>query len=166
MQRRELFSALFSKKKEAQEILIRPPYGGSEALFLEKCLQCIDTPCITSCEENIIVLHEDQTPKIDFSKGGCTYCDACAVACPHLVLSVENKSLIDIKIEIDPLKCMSWNETMCFSCKDPCLDDAIEFLGIFRPSINENKCTNCGFCINVCPTNAIKTIKREIKNVS
>nr|WP_306457763.1 4Fe-4S binding protein [Aliarcobacter trophiarum] len=26
---------------------------------------------------------------------------------------------------------------------------------MFRPSI-QNSCTSCGFCIKVCPTNAIK----------
>ena len=44
---------------------------------------------------------------------------------------------------------------MCFSCKDPCLDDAIQFLGMFRPEIDENLCTSCGFCLKVCPTDAI-----------
>jgi ferredoxin-type protein NapF len=50
---------------------------------------------------------------------------------------------------------MSWNNTMCFSCKDPCLEDAIFFNAMFKPIINENKCTNCGFCVSVCPSNAI-----------
>lgn len=50
---------------------------------------------------------------------------------------------------------------MCFSCKDPCLDDAIEFLGMFRPEIVTDKCTSCGFCLRACPTSAI-----EIKALS
>jgi ferredoxin-type protein NapF len=50
---------------------------------------------------------------------------------------------------------MSWNNTMCFSCKDPCLEDAIFFNAMFKPIINENKCTNCGFCVSVCPSYAI-----------
>ncbi len=45
---------------------------------------------------------------------------------------------------------------MCFSCKDPCLDDAIEFIGMFRPEIIDDKCTSCGFCIKACPTQAIE----------
>jgi ferredoxin-type protein NapF len=44
---------------------------------------------------------------------------------------------------------------MCFSCKDPCLDDAIDFIAMFRPEINSN-CTSCGFCIKYCPVDAIE----------
>ena len=158
MQRRELFSSLFSsKKKENEQIIIRPPYFEDESSFSKECVNC-DGICSTLCEENIIIIGEDKTPYIDFTKGGCTYCDECAKACPTEVLKVENKKHIDIKIEIDMIKCISWHNTMCFSCKDPCLDDAIEFLAMFRPSINDN-CTSCGFCINYCPTQAI-IIKR------
>jgi len=42
------------------------------------------------------------------------------------------------------------------------LDNAIEFLGLFKPSINDN-CTSCGFCISYCPTNAI-ILKERRKN--
>ncbi|HIC79274.1 MAG TPA: 4Fe-4S dicluster domain-containing protein, partial [Sulfurovum sp.] len=30
--------------------------------------------------------------------------------------------------------------------------------GMFRPTIDQNKCTSCGFCVYRCPSNAI-TIK-------
>lgn len=158
MKRRELFSSLTSSfsKKEKQEKIIRPPYFQSEAIFFTNCTDC-EGFCSTACEENIIFIQEDSTPKLDFSSSGCTYCDECAIACPNEVLKVDYKKNIDVKIEIDVLSCLSWNQTMCFSCKDPCLDDAIDFLGMFRPSINDN-CTSCGFCIKVCPTGAIKII--------
>lgn len=106
-------------------------------------------------------MDENKTPVLDFSKGGCTYCDECAKGCPSDVLNVEDKDLIEATFEIEMLQCLSWNNTMCFSCKDPCLDDAIEFLGIFRPTINEEKCVSCGFCVNVCPTGAIKIKSRS-----
>jgi len=44
---------------------------------------------------------------------------------------------------------------MCFSCKDPCMVDAIKFLGLFRAEIDNDICNGCGFCLSVCPTNAI-----------
>jgi ferredoxin-type protein NapF len=157
MQRRELFSSLFSnKKKENTEALVRPPYFNNEDSFYKECPECIDTPCVTFCQESIIKIADDKTPILSFKSGGCTYCDECAVSCPNGVLTLEYKKKIDAVVEIDVLKCMSWNQTMCFSCKDPCLEDAIEFLGMFRPSINESKCTSCGFCIGVCPAEAIK----------
>ncbi|MGB0989310.1 ferredoxin [Arcobacter sp. F155] len=156
MRRRELFSSLASSfnKKEEQEQVIRLPYNEDKSLFLKECPSC-DAPCVTLCEEDIIVMGEDKTPHIDFSKGGCTYCGECAKACEYGVLLEDSKEKIPVKVEIDMIKCLSWHNTMCFSCKDPCLDDAIEFLGMFRPSIVEDKCTSCGFCLNVCPSDAI-----------
>ena len=161
MERRELFSSLASSfsKKEKQEKILRPPYYSikeDDSLFLTNCINC-EGLCGTVCEENIIFIQEDSTPKLDFTNSGCTYCDKCAEVCPKEVLKLENKKNIDIKLEIDVLSCLSWNQTMCFSCKDPCIDNAIDFLAMFRPSIND-KCTSCGFCVKVCPTNAIKII--------
>lgn len=159
MKRRELFSSLASSfiKKEKQEKIIRPPYFKNEEIFLTNCIECGDKKCSTVCEENIILILENGTPAISFENNGCTYCDECANACEYEVLNLEDKKNIDVKIEIDPLSCLSWNQTMCFSCKDPCLDDAIDFLAMFRPEINDN-CTSCGYCIKYCPTSAIKII--------
>lgn len=158
MRRRELFSSLASSfsKKDKQEKIVRPPYFNDESVFFTNCTNC-DGICSTVCEENIIVIQEDFTPKLDFTNSGCTYCDNCANSCPNEALNLEYKKLIDVKFEIDVLSCMSWNKTMCFSCKDPCLDDAIDFLAMFRPSIND-KCTSCGFCVKVCPADAIKIV--------
>lgn len=156
MQRRELFGSLissFKNKDEKKESIIRPPYFNEKSLFEIDCKTC-NSECQKSCEVNIIKILEDKTPTLDFSNSGCTYCDECAKACPTEVLKVEYKKPIDVKINIDMLKCLSWNNTMCFSCKDPCIDNAIEFIGMFRPQINNN-CTSCGFCLSVCPSNAI-----------
>ncbi len=159
MQRRELFSSLASSfKKEQGSCVVRPPYFKDEKDFLE-CVKCDDTSCVGACVENIIVIQSDKTPVVDFSKGGCTYCDKCAEACIHNVLDTRYDNYINAKITINVLECLSWNKTMCFSCKDVCLDDAIEYLGLFRPEIDYEKCTNCGFCVKVCPTNAIKVEK-------
>ena len=156
MDRRNLFSSLFSlKSQENKELILRPPYYKQESSFSTECLTCENKPCISSCPENIIILTNDGTPKLTFGESGCTYCDECAINCPTGVLDVENKQLIKANVEIDMLGCVSWKETMCFSCKDPCLEDAIEFLGIYKPSINSEKCTNCGFCVSRCPADAI-----------
>lgn len=159
MQRRELFSSLANSftKKEKQEKKIRPPYFKDIDSFDKECINC-NNECVTFCEESIIILDENKTPILDFSNSGCTYCDKCALNCPNDVLQVEFKKRIEASIEIDILKCLSWHNTMCFSCKDPCLDDAINFLAMFRPSIDSQVCTSCGFCIKVCPADAIKII--------
>lgn len=158
MRRRELFSSLASSfnKEQKQENILRPPYYEDEAVFFTNCIEC-DGICSTVCEENIIIMQEDKTPKLDFSNGGCTYCDECAIVCPNEVLNINYKKNIAAKIEIDVSKCLSWNQTMCFSCKDPCLDEAIDFLAMFRPEIND-QCTSCGYCIKYCPVEAIKIV--------
>ena len=157
MERRELFSSLtssFTKKEESESSVIRPPYFQDESDFLKNCIQC-DGKCSNFCEEHIIKISEDKTPYLDFSNSGCTYCDECAKACEYEVLNLEYKKNIKAYVSIDIMNCLSWNQTMCFSCKDPCLDDAIDFVGMFRPEINQEKCTSCGFCIKSCPTQAI-----------
>jgi len=156
MKRRELFSSLASSfnKDKKQEIILRPPYYNQDADFLKSCQGC-NNECASACDLKIILIQEDNTPKLDFTNYGCTYCDDCANACPEEVLDIKFKKNINATISINPIECLSWNQTMCFSCKDPCNDDAIEFIAMFRPKINED-CTSCGFCIKVCPTNAIK----------
>lgn len=157
MNRRELFSSLASIKdnlKEKPEKLLRPPYNNDESLFHNECSKC-DAKCATVCEEEIIKIYKDKTPYLDFSKSGCTYCDDCATACEFGVLEIKDKKMINATININQSSCLSWNAVMCFSCKDPCLEDAIEFKAMFMPTIDESKCTACGFCISRCPTSAI-----------
>ncbi len=164
MQRRELFSFLSSslkgENKQEKELIIRPPYYNDINAFDTECLEC-DGKCATLCQEQIIVIKDDKTPILDFSKNGCTYCDDCATACEFGVLNVENRRVIDAGVRINESTCMSWQGVMCFSCKDPCLEDAIEFKAMFMPTINQEKCTSCGFCISRCPSSAIniKVIK-------
>jgi ferredoxin-type protein NapF len=163
MKRRELFSSFASvlrgdSQAEVKESVIRPPYyTGLEAFTL--CVECEEKKCATTCDENIIIIQEDGSPRLDLTTSmGCTFCDECADVCEANVLQVDKVRKIDALIEIDLLKCLSWHDTMCFSCKEPCMENAIEFLGMFRPSINQDRCTSCGFCVYKCPTNAI-TIK-------
>lgn len=155
MQRRELFSSLASslKGEKKQEKFLRPPYFSDESLFHNECNKCSGL-CATVCEEDIIKIADDKTPYILFSSNGCTYCDKCADACEFGVLKLEDKKQLGAIITINKDKCLSWNHTMCFSCKDPCLDNAIDFKAMFMPEIN-TKCTSCGFCISRCPTDAI-----------
>ncbi|PHS55564.1 MAG: ferredoxin [Sulfurimonas sp.] len=155
MQRRELFSSLASslKGKNKQEKFLRPPYFSDESLFQSECHKC-EAKCATICEEEIIKIADDKTPYLVFSHNGCTYCDECVNACEYEVLTLENKQHLNAIITINKSKCVSWEHTMCFSCKDPCLDNAIDFKAMFMPEIND-KCTSCGFCVNRCPTDAI-----------
>ena len=158
MQRRELFSSLASSivnlTQEKSELLIRPPYNNDESLFHNECSNC-DGKCATVCEVEIIKIAKDNTPYLDFSKNGCTFCDECTTVCELGVLTLESKKKIDAQVIINKDKCISWEGVMCFSCKDPCLENAIDFKALFMPVINDN-CTSCGFCISRCPVESIK----------
>ncbi|MRI83835.1 MAG: 4Fe-4S ferredoxin [Nitratiruptor sp.] len=153
MERRELFSS-FAKllRGEERQLPTYPPYFSDEADF-QRCRECDDTPCVKACEEGIIEI-VDGVPSLDFFKSGCTFCDQCALTCPLQVLRVDAKRSLP-PLAIDPIGCLAWHGTICSSCRDACLDQAIEFTGLFQPQIIAQKCTGCGFCVGVCPTKAI-----------
>ncbi len=155
-----LSSALKGEKKESKAP-IRPPYNTDRNLFHRLCPECIEKPCVKVCEEEIISIDAEGGPVLSFDKKGCTFCDACLEACEPGVLSDKTIHFIQAEIEIDVLKCMAWHGTICSSCKDPCLEDAIKFLGIFRPEIDKDRCTGCGWCLPVCPADAIHAVSTE-----
>ena len=153
--RRGFFGAI-GAKAVSKEIKIRPPYAKESTLFGTECPQCTGV-CGTVCEEEIIKFGKDKIPYLDFSQSGCTYCEECLTACEPGVLS-DPELKIQASIRINPAKCMSWQEVMCFSCKEPCLDDAIIFSGLFKPEISSEQCTACGFCMSRCPSSAIEIV--------
>ena len=140
-------------KSKTNISLIRPPYSYETDFSL--CKDC-DGKCINVCEEGILKRFKDGSPYVAFNLKGCTFCEKCVEACDLGVLSKDKPAKIYMNISINPQKCMSWNGIMCFSCKDPCIDNAIKFEGIFKPKIDLSLCSGCGFCINVCPSGAIE----------
>jgi len=152
LKRRRLFASVSSKLDNH----IYPPYCPDKSLFFRLCPECIDKPCIKACEEEIISINENGIPTLNFAKRGCTFCDACADVCKYDVLNDKTLTKINATFEINVIKCIAWHQVMCSSCKEPCLEDAIAFLGLFRPEIDMQKCTACGWCISVCPCDAIE----------
>ena len=55
--------------------------------------------------------------------------------------------------------CLDRRGIVCQACRDACLPRAIAFLplagGVSTPVVNESRCTACGDCLAVCPSNAI-----------
>jgi len=136
------------------------PYVTDISLVQKICKEC-QKPCVEACETDIIAVKDD-IPFLDISKNGCTFCKKCAIIWVHNNMNVLDGNLeekINIGISIKTLNCLSWNQTMCFTCKDACKYRAINFFGMFRPTIDENLCTGCGMCISVCPSNAIEISK-------
>ncbi len=139
-----------------KEVSTRPPYAGDETLFGTECPQC-EGMCGTVCEEAIIKFSDKKIPYIDFSVSGCSDCGECMGACEPGVLN-DSDVFIKGSLRINAVKCVSWHGVACFSCKDPCLENAIHFENMFRPEIVNDACTLCGYCISRCPGNAIEVI--------
>ena len=159
--RRDFFKSFAKPLRQTREespLLVRPPYGSLESLFQSECPACESKACVTSCDEKIIFIADDGTPTLDFSKNGCTFCDDCAKACEADVLSLENEETSEYLNAIFTISlnaCVAHHGVICNACKEPCIDNAILFNGMFNPVIDADKCTACGFCISRCPTQAI-----------
>ncbi|RDU72638.1 hypothetical protein CQA57_06645 [Helicobacter anseris] len=54
---------------------------------------------------------------------------------------------------INPLTCLAYHKTICYSCRDICRE-YIHFSGLFFPEISQD-CTGCNKCLELCPQNAI-----------
>jgi len=152
------FRKPLQQSKEESPLVVRPPYGLNESLFQSECKACESKACVASCDEKIIFIQEDGSPAISFVKSGCTFCEECANACEANVLSLENSQTaehLNATFRISTEGCVAHNGVICFSCKEPCIDDTILFNGMFNPVIDMDKCTGCGFCLGRCPTLAI-----------
>ena len=153
-----VFRKPLDQNKEASLLVVRPPYGLSESLFQSECVTCESKACVASCDEEIIFILEDGTPSLNFFKSGCTFCEDCASVCEPNVLSLDNthtSEKLNATFRISTEGCVAHNDVICFSCKEPCIDDAILFNGMFNPVIDMDSCTGCGFCVARCPTQAI-----------
>jgi len=150
--RRGFFTALASVFKEESSHVIRPPYAVANTTY-EACKTC-DAMCVGVCEEKIIQRDAQGIPFLDFSRNGCSDCHKCLEACIPNVLN-DPQRFIQAKARISTMSCMSYHDTICFSCKEPCMENAIIFEGMFRPIIIPDKCTGCGYCVAVCPSAAI-----------
>jgi len=168
--RRDFFKSFTKPLRQTREespLLVRPPYGSSESLFQSECPGCESKACVASCDEKIIFIAEDGTPTLTFKQNGCTFCDACAEVCEADVLSLKNEeaaSWLNAVFRISTEACVAHHGVICHSCKEPCIDDAILFNGMFNPVIDDDKCTACGFCLSRCPTQAISYEVFALKN--
>jgi len=170
--RRDFFHTFrkpLTQTKEGSPLMVRPPYGLNESLFQSECVACESKLCVASCDEQIILIGGDGIPMLNFSRSGCTFCEDCANACEPDVLSVQNvhtSEQINAKFRISTEGCVAHHGVICFSCKEPCIDDAILFNGMFNPVIDMEKCTACGFCLSRCPAHAIEFLAIPIAVLS
>jgi ferredoxin-type protein NapF len=152
---------------ETESLSVRPPYGSLESLFQSECPACESKACAAACEQEIIVIGADKTPILNFSKTGCTFCEDCAIVCEAGVLSLDNTKnaeSLNARFRISTEACVAHHGVICFSCKEPCIEDAILFNGMFNPVIDDSLCTGCGYCLGRCPTKAIDYTPYELSD--
>lgn len=146
-------------KAFANEEIIRPPVVLDEAEFTSKCLRCYR--CIEVChthalipaplEDGVLAMH---TPKFDFHKGLCDFCNACVDACPTEAIhraDPESPSTGRIGIAVVQTdRCVAyWNG--CQECYQHCPYGAISLSESGYPLVDESICNGCGVCENICP---------------
>ncbi len=138
---------------------VRPPWALDEALFIDKCTRCGD--CIAACPDDLIVEGRGKFPRIDFSRGGCDFCQECVQVCKPGALAAgpgPESPPWDLKASILP-ECLSLNAVICRSCGEACDQRAIRFKlevgGIARPLLERTSCNGCGACFAVCPVRAV-----------
>jgi ferredoxin-type protein NapF len=151
--RRQFLRGNFKSAKTPQ----RPPWALAEAQFIDACTRC--AACVPVCPTRIIVIVRG-FPEVDFSRGECTFCGACADAC-------KDKALFNGDIQARPWaikaqvadNCLPNQGVECRICGDRCAVAAIRFSprlgGPPLAVIDAAACTGCGACVAPCPVAAI-----------
>lgn len=139
---------------------VRPPWSITENAFVDACDRC--DRCIKSCHLKIIKRGSAGFPEIDFSKGGCDFCMACAQSCPTdaIQLTTANRDHPWHNVASINNKCLSERGVVCRSCGEICEMRAIRFRlavgGSAHIELNTADCNGCGECVSLCPVNAIE----------
>ncbi len=77
---------------------IRPPWSGDESHFLTHCTRC--DACINACENNILQRGAGGYPSVNFKNNECSFCYACAQACPESLFSPRHTGPRDLQFTI------------------------------------------------------------------
>lgn len=145
---------------------LRPPWAVAEAEFVDLCSRC--EACLRSCEEKILVRGAGGFPVVDFSRGQCTFCHACAEVCQPGVLHFQSDlPPWQTHIEITP-RCLALRGIACANCRDQCGQEAIRLRhrvgGVAVPEIVAAACDGCGACHAACPGRAIRIFRDDSAN--
>lgn len=138
--------------------LVRLPGAQDERRFLATCLKC--DKCRSVCPRDCVslaTLEEGvlgaRTPKFDFSRGYCDFCNRCIEVCPTGALLPFDPEQEKLGIAvIDEDECIAWKQGGCVKCEEACPYEAIALNEHGRPVVDENRCNGCGACEFACPS--------------
>jgi ferredoxin len=141
-----------------------PPWHWGRMLQAQ-CAACA-APCVEACPEKIVRVHGADhalsgLPYLAFERGGCTWCGACAAACPVTQASGAGRSKLG-EVRLDRARCLSWNGVVCISCVSRCIYRAIGRDRSGRVTLKAAACTGCGACIAACPVPGALTLNKGI----
>lgn len=151
--RRQFLRGNFKSRHAPQ----RPPWALAEALFLNACTRCGD--CVAACPTRIITM-VGGIPEVDFKRGECSFCGACAKACTPGALHASEGQAPPWQIKAAVAgTCLSHRGVECRVCGDHCAVAAIRFSprlgGPPLAEVDLAACTGCGACVAPCPVAAI-----------
>ncbi len=162
------------KAKAHKPELIRPPGALLEEQFLDKCTRCNE--CAKVCPEEAIIqfVGEDSvnhlTPMLNLRKSACVLCEGfpCVKACEPAAL-VMPSSAKEVKMGtavINQKLCHAWADGAdCDYCVKECPfpQEAIYLDDNRHPVVNEEICTGCGLCENICPSRQSAIIIKRLE---
>ncbi|EBJ2597201.1 ferredoxin-type protein NapF [Salmonella enterica] len=136
---------------------ILPPWARETTYFLAHCLRC--DACIQACEADILQRGTGGYPSVDFKRGECSFCYACAQACTESLFLPRHTRAWDLIFTLTE-NCLARQSVECHRCQDSCEPMAITFRptlsGIYQPQLDSQACNGCGACVAICPVSAIK----------
>ncbi len=135
---------------------IRPPWAVTESDFLDLCNRCGE--CARECPQAIIRMSDGGYPEIDFSAGGCDFCEVCVAVCKAEALKLDGRAPWQ-QVAVLGDNCFSERGVICRSCGEVCEMQAIRFQqvvgGVTHVLMDSESCTGCGECVAICPAQAI-----------
>ncbi|MDG4475643.1 ferredoxin-type protein NapF [Thiovibrio frasassiensis] len=138
-------------------LAIRPPWSLSEDDFVKRCNRCRD--CCSHCPQGILAPDLLGFPRVNFSKGPCTFCGACAQHCTPQALVMDTAAPPWLHKAVFAKTCLNGQGIPCRTCGEQCDSNAIIFPpspgGRILPQLVTADCTGCGACYAVCPVQAI-----------
>lgn len=146
-----------SKPSRPVHTFIPPPWARAQKLFRSLCNGCGD--CLGVCDNKILIPGRNNYPQVDFRKGHCSFCGACAKSCTRGALVYDQAAPPWHLQAVIAAGCLMKNRVLCSTCAEQCDRRAIVLPKTFTagegPRILAEKCNGCGACFCACPVGAV-----------